>query len=297
MCLVWRLLCLPSKTFMFIIKQTMIKGLQKSANTIHELSLSHSGIIDSDDFHGRFALHCYEPSRDLRPFVTHIWTQRPKLPLNLLLKPPVEILSGPNVYLFFTPESAFIQGAGHNKFEYNPITPGVIAGVKFKPGGFHAFLQRSLSELSIAAAPVASVFPKADESFRGTLLRQADETIVHMIEDLLRSSSPKADKHLGIVAEITKALASDSSLRTVGATAQAFGMSERSLQLLFRAHVGVGVKWIIARRRLLEAVERRQSLPRPTWAELAAELGYSSQSHFSRDFKEVIGLSPSEYLK
>ena len=74
-------------------------------------------------------------------------------------------------------------------------------------------------------------------------------------------------------------------------------MSEQSLQLLFQTHVGVGVKWIITRQRLLEALQRAQSHPEMTWVNVAAELGYNSQSHFSRDFKEVIGISPSEYSR
>lgn len=282
---------------MFIIKQTMTKGFQKSANSVRELSLTHSGIIDSEDFHDCFELHCYEPSPDLQPFVAHIWTQRSRQPLNPLLKPPVEILSGPHVYLFFTPESAFIHGVSHHAFEYDPITSEVIAGVKFRPGGFHAFLQRPLSELHAITSPIASVFPEADETFRGRLLGESDEVIVCMIEDLLRNANPKADKKLGLVTEVTHALAADNSLRTVSATAHAFSMSERSLQLLFQTYVGVGVKWIITRRRLLEAVKCVQSRPYPTWAEVAAELGYSSQSHFSRDFKEVTGMAPSDYLK
>ena len=76
-----------------------------------------------------------------------------------------------------------------------------------------------------------------------------------------------------------------------------FAMSERSLQHVFQTYAGVGVKWIITRRRLLEAIDRVRSQPHLTWAEVAAELGYSSQSHFSRDFKDVTGASPSVYLK
>jgi AraC-like DNA-binding protein len=30
---------------------------------------------------------------------------------------------------------------------------------------------------------------------------------------------------------------------------------------------------------------------------LAADLGYADQSHFARDFKSVVGLTPSGYLQ
>lgn len=275
----------------------MVKGFQKPANNAPELQLTHSGIINPDAFAELFELHCYEPSPDLQPFVTHIWTQRLKRPLGQSSKPPVEIVSGPNVYLFFTAKAAFIHDVASLAFSYNPLASKVIAGVKFKPGGFYPFLRHSVSDLHVVASPLTSVFPKADEAFTANLLAQPNETIVSMLENLLRDSAPQRDKNLDLVTDILHTLAADASLRTVGATARAFDMSERSLQLLFRTYVGVGVKWIITRRRLLEIIVRAQDQPDPAWAEMAAELGYSSQSHFSREFKGVTGLTPSEYIK
>lgn len=273
----------------------MAKSFQKPANTLQELRLPHPGIIHSDGFVAHFELHCYAPSPDLQPFVTHIWTQRQKQPLDPSFSPPVEITSGPNAYLFITLESAFIHSPSQHEFRYNPLAPGVIAGIKFRPGGLYPFLRRSVSELNTNSA--IPLLTGIDVLLREQLLSQPDAIIVSMIEDLLRSNNPKNDKNLSLVAKIIDALAADDSLQTVGATAKAFNMSERSLQLLFQTHVGVGVKWIITRKRLLKAIEYAQHQPHPPWVEIAAELGYSSQSHFSRDFKEVTGLTPSEYLK
>jgi len=272
----------------------MTKSFQKSAISIQELQLPHLGIITADLFDKQFELRCYKPSPDLQPFVVHIWTQRPKLPVNGPVKPPLEIASGPNIYLFFTPNSAFIHDAAKHVFAYDPTTSDVIAGVKFQPGGFYPFLRRSVSRPPYT---LTSVFPVADESFIKKLLSQTDAMIVHTIETLLRNHHPQDSQQLRLVTKIIDALVNDHSLQTVSATARAFGMSERTLQLLFQTHVGIGVKQMITRRRLLEAIARKQNHPHPVWAEIAADLGYSSQSHFSRDFKSTIGLSPSDYLK
>lgn len=277
----------------------MVKSFQKPAKTVQELQLTHPGIIDADAFNKYFELHCYQPAPDLQPFVTHIWVQRLKQPLPANYKLPVEIASGPNTYLFFTSQASFIHNVAQCGFMYDPLTPGVIAGVKFQPGGFYPFLQRSLSELNTATLPVAEIFPKADTAFTEKLMAPSntDEGIVAMIEELLRDCKPEYNKNLRVIAEIVHAITTNPSLRTVSATAQAFAMSERSLQLLFQTYVGVGVKWIIARRRLLEAIRRAQAHPDRNWVEVAAELGYSSQSHFSRDFKKVTGMAPSEYSR
>lgn len=270
----------------------MTKSFQKSARILHELQPPHPGIIDPDNFNKHFELHCYEPSSDLQPFLVHIWTQRLRTsPVHT----PIEISSGPNFYLFFTPESTYIHGIG-KRFKYNPLTPGVIAGVKFRPGGFYPFLQKSISDLQGGRADISSVFPNANEQFRKRLLNQPDEKIVSMIEALLQSKYPQYHKKLDVIAEILTALDNDASLQTVEAISRAFGISERSLQLLFQTYVGVGLKWIIARKRLLEAAEQVQTKPRRHLTDIAIEFGYSSQSHFSSEFKKVIGLSPSQYI-
>ncbi len=275
----------------------MTESFQKPANNLRVLTVTHPGIIDSESFNKYFQLDCYEPSPDLKPFVVHVWIQRRRHVSHLTQKPPVEVLSGPNMYLFFTAESAFIHNITRHEFEYDALTSEVIAGVKFRPGGFHAFLRKSLSELDMDTFSVASIFPVANDAFRQDLLNQSNETIVTKLELLLRSKKPEEDKNLKLVTEILSVLDSDTSLKTVGSVAQAFHMSERSLQLLFQTYVGVGLKWVLTRRRLLEAVSRIKEQPDSSQAEVAIELGYNSQSHFTREFKEVIGQPPSQYFK
>jgi AraC-like DNA-binding protein len=275
----------------------MPESFQKTAKTSHELPVAHPGIIDSEGFDKYFQLQCYEPSQDLKPFVTHIWIQRRRQISHPTQKPPVEVLSGPNMYLFFTAESAFIHGVTRHEFEYDAFASEVIAGVKFRPGGFHAFLGKSVSELDTDTSSIASIFPAVNDAFRQDLLNQSNGAIVARLELLLLSKKPEEDKNLELVAGILSALDSDTALKTVGSVAQAFHISERSVQLLFQTYVGVGLKWVLTRRRLLETVSRIKEQSDSSQAEVAVELGYNSQSHFTREFKDVMGQPPSRYFK
>lgn len=270
----------------------MRQDYQKTANGLRELQLSHPGILSAKDFHEHFELHCYEPSSDLQPFVVHLWTQRVRggdAPTHK----PIEILSGPNMYLFFTADSAFVHGITPREFSYDPATSSVIAGVKFRPGGFSAFSDQPIT----SNMPLTAVFPQADRLFRRRLLAQSDQEIVTMLETLLRSKQPAYDRNLESIDRIMAAIDEDPSLQNVEQVAHAFDMSERALQLLFQRYVGVGLKWTLTRKRLLETVSRVQAHEYASWTEAAAELGYSSLSHFSQEFKQVTGLSPSHYLK
>jgi len=60
--------------------------------------------------------------------------------------------------------------------------------------------------------------------------------------------------------------------------------------------IGLSPKWLLQRRRLHDAVEALKAGP-GTLAEVAAELGYADQAHFTHDFRTVTGMTPGEYLK
>src|SRR5205085_1076663 len=98
----------------------------------------------------------YAPSAALAPFVVHIFTQRVKISSDTYR--PLEILSGPNMYLFFTASQAFIHTITSGIFEYNTKEP-VVAGVKFRPGGLRAFLGKSLATLGTTDS-LAEIFPE-----------------------------------------------------------------------------------------------------------------------------------------
>ena len=89
----------------------------------------------------------------------------------------------------------------------------------------------------------------------------------------------------------------DRELRSVDAVAQRVHVSGRTLQALFNKYVGVGLKWVLMRYRLVEAAELAARTPDPDWATIALDLGYSHQSHFVNDFRKLIGKSPVQYLQ
>jgi AraC-like DNA-binding protein len=75
------------------------------------------------------------------------------------------------------------------------------------------------------------------------------------------------------------------------------GLSVRGLQRLFAEHVGIGPKWVIRRYRLHEVTERMATGADIDWAALAADLGYTDQAHFIRDFRNMFGEPPTHYAQ
>lgn len=90
-------------------------------------------------------------------------------------------------------------------------------------------------------------------------------------------------------------LGSDPSVLRVEDAARVLHVSARTVQRLARRYVGLAPLAMIRRRRLQEAAERLRAEPGADLAALAAELGYADHAHLTREFREVLGLTPTGY--
>ncbi|WDZ94071.1 helix-turn-helix domain-containing protein [Nocardiopsis sp. HUAS JQ3] len=95
--------------------------------------------------------------------------------------------------------------------------------------------------------------------------------------------------------DVVERVAADPSVVNVSGLARREGMGVRLLQRRFADHVGLGPKAVIRRYRLYEAAERAGKGAPPDWGSLAAELGFSDQSHLTREFTAVLGTPPARY--
>ena len=277
-----------------ILSNIMANGFQKSANNCALLDIPHPGILDAPEFYNNYDLRCYAPAPSLAPFVVHIWVQRnyggqstPK---------PLEIQTGANTYLYLSAHESFIQGVSSVHSRYDPRLPGIWAGVKFTPGGLGAFWPHSLSKLAGSTVPAETIFSELTTlQFRERLDHLDDATIVATLEQLLVAHSPQISQQLQDISRIMDMINSGDPTLTAPAIAHRIGKSERSLQQLFRHHVGASLKWTLMRRRLIGATERIAHTSEPL-TDVALEYGYSSQSHFTSEFKSVTGRAPSSHI-
>ncbi|MEU1899464.1 helix-turn-helix domain-containing protein [Nocardiopsis dassonvillei] len=95
--------------------------------------------------------------------------------------------------------------------------------------------------------------------------------------------------------DVVERVAADPSVVNVSGLARREGMGVRLLQRRFADHVGLSPKAVIRRYRLYEAAERARKGAAPDWGSLAAELGFSDQSHLTREFTAVLGTPPARY--
>lgn len=74
------------------------------------------------------------------------------------------------------------------------------------------------------------------------------------------------------------------------------GLSPSHFARKFRLSTGLSLHRFVNRRRLLQSLERLKP-PHACLAELSLDLGFSSQSHFTRLFSKLTGMTPARYAK
>jgi transcriptional regulator GlxA family with amidase domain len=80
---------------------------------------------------------------------------------------------------------------------------------------------------------------------------------------------------------------------SIGALARAIGWSERHLIARFRTYFGVRPKATARRLRFSHACNLVSAHPAGDLSMIAAQAGFSDQSHMTREFQTFAGLTPS----
>jgi AraC-like DNA-binding protein len=266
-------------------------NLQKSADANKNDAVPKE-VLNPNEAAKMYTFRMYPPSHELADFVDYYWIMR----WDFAGRPPflAEVIPSPYTNLTFMPEGARITGVTTGKYTYELKDKGAIIGAKFKPGGLHVFFGKSVHELTDTVVPASSVFSDADDAYSDAMLNLPNAEAVARVEALLKAASPKTDKHLSLITRILTYLEANER-PTLATIVQEFNVSERRLQEIFREYVGVGLKWIMLRARLIKAVELAAALKHANWTIIAQDLGYSDQSHFINDFKRVIGKTPAQY--
>ena len=84
---------------------------------------------------------------------------------------------------------------------------------------------------------------------------------------------------------------------SVAEVAERVGRSHRSFIEVFSAEVGMTPKLFLRIQRFQRALALAGEPCKPAWAQLALDCGYFDQSHLIRDFVELAGVTPAEYVR
>lgn len=137
----------------------------------------------------------------------------------------------------------------------------------------------------------------------GGLLEEAMDLVALVVESArmaqrssrVRTTAATLARRRALAHEVERVLTQtfDQSL-DLDTIAQRVGASPYHVARQFRAHTGSTIHGYRMTLRLNSALERLRD-PRTTLTDLALELGFSSHSHFSQQFRRHLGLTPSKW--
>lgn len=224
-----------------------------------------------------------------------------------------QLLGDPSVHFVFEDQGpmagARIVGVWTRRWERVLEDRGRVWGIKLRPGAVRAFLPQSAHRYSNQIVAILKVFPDTDPQQRSRWSdlahkieqskshRDAFAILSNWLHAQRRSPASATDMQDSILA--VQHIYDDHGLLSVEQLSDTTARSRRSLQRLFREHVGATPKWVIRQKRLQEAALRieasREQTRRSSLVQIAHDLGCSDQAHFSRDFKRAVGRSPKAF--
>jgi len=248
------------------------------------------------------SLRVFGPSRLLAPYVTAIWDYE-------------DLMGRDNVALSILPDTAtylcFLYAdrlqtthktrvyttrsglAGFQSFRSDLGGPGKISGVsaRLTPWGLNVFRGGVAKDCAEKRVDCRDIFPPytiEEIEERLAHLRTASDH-VHCVECFLLSVLNRNNEDL-LIQRACKDLNESNGNYPIWRLARNLGLTERTLERRFYAHVGATPKKYARVARLRNAIVQRRK--RSAWADIAQAAGYYDQSHMIRDFQDLYGLSP-----
>ncbi len=253
-----------------------------------------------------------DPRPSLSPFVKTLWASdgsgEPRPGARELVLPTGEMhlvfrLSDDPLRLFRdaadcvgrTVGHAILGGARAAPYVRDVSQPARSVGAQLRPGVARLLLGVPADELAERHTPLEDLWGRAAREMRERLQElSSPERRLDMFESFLAARLPSVR---GIHPAVAEALERFALTPDVGPAVRDSGYSHRRFVALFREGVGLTPKLYCRVLRFQRALRLLATEPGLTTVNMAIDIGYSDQPHFTREFREFAGLSPGEYRR
>jgi AraC-like DNA-binding protein len=157
-------------------------------------------------------------------------------------------------------------------------------------GGLLPEIAFSLSDSYIQQIEEKQDIPSIQQLTRKAEYQYAE--MVHEIAEKKKGSSPKKNPYITQCKNYIFSHLHDKI--TVNELAEKLNINANYLSGLFKAHEGISLSRYILEEKICRA-KNLLAYSQYSYIEIAAYLGFSSQSHFIRQFKKITGYTPKEY--
>lgn len=248
------------------------------------------------------------PSPVLRPYVVSYWVMRRDKSLAGYHEEFMHALGGFGIVINLgdsvrlnqqvVTDAIFLDGANSQSHRMGFEGRVDLLGIRFRVGAAYPFLgiplvemvnQTSLLDL-LGAEQILPLYERVTHA--ATLQEQIAYLEAWLLQRLAHGKT--ADR---LVWHSLGQIQQQNGLLSMEALAQHLHISQRQLERLYQMQVGVTPKLYA---RLLRVENARQALKQNTafsLTDLGLQLGFYDQSHFIREFKAIVGMTPGGYIE
>lgn len=173
-----------------------------------------------------------------------------------------------------------------------------VLGIRFKPGGAHAFLPVAVDALTDDVIEGDLVFHAAVERLRSRLAEAPTRALqVRAAERWLMERFAPHEHGYGVVCEVLDALHRATFHVPIAALCDDLGLSNKHLITLFKRFVGLPPKAVARILRFHTVIDHLRTRATADLSFVAHAFEYYDQSHFIREFRYFSGVTPGQYFE
>lgn len=177
---------------------------------------------------------------------------------------------------------------------------GRVFALRLRPAGLAVLSDLTPAQVADATVPLT---PELDPRLHALIQRIASSTDpterAQTANKAIRQAvAERAPTSAGLLAnDVLDELRERIHHRTSATLAERFARSARTIQRACVHTLGHGPKWLSRRIRLQEVALALATRPTEELAIIAADLGYTDQSHLTYDFRTATGITPDAYRR
>ena len=255
--------------------------------------------------------HTYKPQRNLESIVRFYWTlevpfdqknQKQKIipdgciEMTFNFGDKIKRYTSENDFILHP--NAMVMGQRTKSYYILPVGNVDTFAICFYPIGFVNFVHTPLEKLVDKETPLSELFGPAEAyELEQQMVNAIDsQQRINIIESFLLKKLSEKNTISSIVQSTVDALLKTNGKTPINVILKDNISKRRQLERHFRKQIGISPKQLSKAIRLQATLNLLINKKSETLTDIAYESEYFDQNHFIKDFKDLVGVTPKEFL-
>lgn len=251
------------------------------------------------------------PCDALKPYVQHYWIMETANPARIGEAQKVLPYGHPEIGFIYgddyrfhqegqTPAllpKSFVAGPFYQHFWIEPVGVTGVIGIRFTPTGLHELFQAPMQNLTNRIIDFVQLEGSESAAFAASVIAATpNDRRLEVIEGYLLGKLARRKERMGIMQQTVKLIMKETGNVSMGEISEQANISPRQLERKFKEQVGLSPKVFSRVVRINHALRLLKLNKGYNWQDIIYLCGYYDQAHFIKDFKDLTGECPKDYV-